>query len=295
MKKESRHLRRTLFAAIITLLVALAAMVTATFAWYIYNTTAHTTKVRMAAGSSVSLQISNAYDGNYGSSTLLDSFTGLLDPVSTNVIVTGADTPLFQKVDEFEQRGTTQNTLFAKIFKSAEAQDYYKTSLFIRAAGMDCGLYVADIGYRDADANLPISTAIRVGFVVHTPGRSGAVASQYIYAINPAGHNPEANYNTATGEEGYVLDSARTDGTTVRFPPFVPDNYAIYDEATGEAELKPASEKLCDLIADDAPVQVDVYIWLEGCDEDCTSSLGGATLKDVSLSFVGYIPEEKRQ
>ncbi|MEI2990669.1 MAG: hypothetical protein V8T85_03465 [Blautia faecicola] len=34
----------------------------ATYAWYVYNTGRHTTKVRMPAGTGINLQISNKYD-----------------------------------------------------------------------------------------------------------------------------------------------------------------------------------------------------------------------------------------
>lgn len=70
----------------------------ATYAWYVYNTGRHTTKVRMAAGTGINLQISNKYDDEtaYKSSTMLESFTGKLNPVSTNRIQDG-----FRKVFGF--------------------------------------------------------------------------------------------------------------------------------------------------------------------------------------------------
>ena len=94
-KEDSRQLRRRLTGAGVALLVAFFAVVSATYAWYIYNTGRHTTKVRMAAGAGANLQISNSYDGTYGSAAILDSFEGLT-PVSTNRISGG-----FQKVTKF--------------------------------------------------------------------------------------------------------------------------------------------------------------------------------------------------
>ena len=55
------------------MLLTLGAVVVSTYAWYVYNTGRHTTKVRMAAGAGINLQISNAYDGVYGSAAVLDS------------------------------------------------------------------------------------------------------------------------------------------------------------------------------------------------------------------------------
>ena len=39
------------------------------------------------------------------------------------------------------------------------------------------------------------------------------------------------------------------------------------------------------------PVEVEVYLWLEGCDLDCTWNLMGQTLKNLTLSFAGYAGE----
>ena len=65
-------------------------------------------------------------------------------------------------------------------------------------------------------------------------------------------------------------------------------------ETTGETTLKAKSTKLCTVTggsdgARGTPVQVDVYIWLEGCDEDCTSNLCDQTLQKLAISFAGMV------
>ena len=91
-------------------MVTLVAVVSATYAWYIYNTSRHTTNVRMAAGAGSNLQISNSYDGTYGSAAVLESFAGRLTPVSTNRISGG-----FQKVERFTEGSDSQPDLVASI------------------------------------------------------------------------------------------------------------------------------------------------------------------------------------
>ena len=83
---NTRHLRTRLTSAMFALLIALVAVAAATYAWYIYNTSRHTTKVKMAAGTGINIQISNTYDRDYGSAAVLNSFTGWLTPVSTDKI-----------------------------------------------------------------------------------------------------------------------------------------------------------------------------------------------------------------
>lgn len=287
---NTKSLRRRLTISILAVLVTLCAVVSATYAWYVYNTSRHTTDVRMAAGAGANLQISNSYSGEYGSAAVLDSFQGQLAPVSTNKITGG-----FQKASSFIVGEGGNLDLIADKFKSGDTKDYYHTSMYLRTNGGDTDIYLSDIGFEDSDEKVPISSAIRVGLVVHDPGKGQKVSSEYIFAISDK-KNPEAHYNTATGKEGYVLDSSKRDGTTVPFTPYTSEAYCIYDKDTGKVTLKKTSKKLCTISGDGSgkpgtPVQIEVYIWLEGCDEDCTVNLCGETLKKLAVSFAGVVQE----
>lgn len=284
---SKKNLKNRLTTGTVALLIALLAVVSATYAWYVYNTGRHTTKVRMAAGAGVNLQISNSYSGTYGSAAVLDSFTGRLNPVSTNRISGG-----FQKVIGFTNGTENQSNLVASLFGRGDYTDYYKTSLFLRTNGNPTDIYIADIGFEDSDSKNPISSAIRAGFVVHRIGRSQPADAEYIFAISDK-KNPKAEYNTAKGKEGDVLDCTKTDGITVPFTPYTSDAYCNYNKNTGEVVLKNGSLKLCTISGNSGsagePVQIDLYIWLEGCDEDCTNNLGSQTLKNLSVSFAGVV------
>lgn len=287
---NTKSLRRRLTISILVVIITLCAVVSATYAWYIYNTSRHTTDVRMAAGAGANLQISNSYSGEYGSAAVLESFKGQLEPVSTNKVTAG-----FQKATSFIVGQGGPDDLLAAGFDDSEARDYYHTSMYLRTNGNDTDIYLADIGFEDSDEKVPISSAIRVGLVVHEPGQNMPVSSEYIFAISDK-KNPEARYNTATGKEGYVLDGVKKNGTTVPFSPYTSDAYCIYDKNTGVVTLKKTSEKLCTITGDGSgkpgtPVQIEVYIWLEGCDEDCTVNLCGETLKKLAVSFAGIVQE----
>lgn len=269
-------------------MASLLVVVTATYAWYIYNTKGHTTDVRMAAGTGTNLQISSEYDTGYGSAAVLESFNGRLTPVSTDKIANG-----FQQAAGFTSGKEGQAGLVINFFKNSKPTDYYTTSLYLRTNGVATDVYIADIGFEDNDLENPISSAIRVGFVVHEPGSNGKAVSEYIFEISDM-KNPEAEYNTATGKEGYVLDSTKTDGTTVPFTPYNKDAYCKYDKNTGVVTLKENSLKLCTVEGNGngnpgTPVRVDVYIWLEGCDEDCVDNLCNETLEKLAVSFAGIV------
>ena len=287
---NAKRLKSRFTIGIAATLIAFIAVVSATYAWYIYNTGRHTTDVRMAAGAGANLQISNGYSGEYGSAAVLDSFNGQLVPVSTNSIEGG-----FQKAARFVAVGTGKYDMVADTLKKSDATEYYHTNMYLRTNGNPTDIYVSDIGYEDSDEKKPISSAIRVGLVVHEPGANGKVLGEYIFAISDK-KNPEADYNTATGREGYVLDSAKTDGTTVAFTPYTSAAYCSYNSDTGEVNLKKDSLKLCTISGNGqgkvgTPVRIEVYIWLEGCDEDCTANLCDETLKTLAVSFAGIVKE----
>ena len=286
---DSRSLRKKFHRMLITLLVAILAVGAVTYAWYIYNANRHITDVKMAAGTGVTFLISNEYDGDYKTNAGL-SFQGLLDPVSTDNVLNG-----FQKVTGFTG-GSTQSSLYASLFGPATHSDYYKTSLYLATSSLATDVYLSGIDYAEQDPANPISTALRVGLVAHEPGRDGAVTGQYIFELSSA-HNPEGRYNTLDGqgsdEDHRVLDSTRADGKTVVFTPLTSANYCEYDENTGKVTLTDRSTKICSLPAaakgarHSTPVKVDVYVWLEGCDPDCTNNLAATSLQSLALRFAG--------
>ena len=68
--------------------------------------------------------------------------------------------------------------------------------------------------------------------------------------------------------------------------------FCEYDNNTGAVTLKDGSLKLCTVSGsadgkNGEPVEIELYIWLEGCDEDCTSNLTDQTLKNLAVSFAG--------
>ncbi len=281
-KPSSLKLKRHLYIGFLSVFVTCAVCLGTTFAWYIYQTAGRTTKVRMAAGTSTYLQIAGSYDGNYSTNTVLENEKGILTPVSTDRIQNG-----FQEVVKFTDGKEGQPKLLASLFRDSGPTAYYRTSIFLRGIGDRQQVLINDIGFQDSSRENPISTAIRMGFLVHAPGENQPVESEYIFEINKE-KNPRAEYNTLTGQEGWVLDSTKKDGTTISFTPYSEQHYGSYDESTGNVTMRENSVVLTEVSSLTAPVEVEIYIWLEGCDEDCTANLGGTNLDKIAVSFVGY-------
>lgn len=281
--RDLQQLSRRFKRLLVTLIATALAAVMVTYAWYIYNANRHITDVKMAAGTGATFLISDEYNGEYKSNAGL-SFQGFLNPVSTDSIENG-----FQKVTGFTG-GTTQDSLLATFFGPAQRSDYYETTLYLATSSLPTDVYLADIRFDDIDKANPISTALRVGLVVHQPGENQPVVNQYVFELSQE-HNPQANYNTKNGKAGDVLDSTKTDGSTVTFTPLNSTNYCEYDEEAGKV-TKPGTKLVTlpaavDGASHSVPVQVDVYVWLEGCDEDCTNNLYGTSLASLALLFAG--------
>ena len=87
---SSKQLKRRLALAALAVAAVLLSITTATFAWYIFNTSARTTEVKMSAGSSVSLQIASKKDYDekgetaFGSATQMEPMENGLVGVSTD-------------------------------------------------------------------------------------------------------------------------------------------------------------------------------------------------------------------
>ena len=266
-------MRNKLFTSVLAVIIAVVSIGATTFAWYIYNTNARSTELKLAAGTSISLSISNKIDGDYASNTVLEDFEGRLNPVSTNKMQNG-----FQKVLGFTNGTATQSDLVANLFGEGEFSDYYKTSLFFKSESGTLNLAISDIKYEDKDADAPISTAIRVGFVVPSTNE------EFIFSINEE-KNPHSEYNTQKGEIGHVLDSTKTDGSTVAFESYTRSAYCEYDSSTGEVVVNENTLRI--MPVGQEPALLEVYLWLEGCDEDCTTSLSESVLKNIAVSFCG--------
>ena len=279
---DARSLQKQFNRMLATLLVALAAAGAVTYAWYIYNANRHITDVKMAAGTGVTFLISNEYDGEYKTNAGL-SFAGLLDPVSTDNVLNG-----FQKVTGFTG-GTTQDSLFASMFGTAEHSDYYKTSLYLATNSAATDVYLSGIDFTEQDSANPISTALRVGLVAYAPGQGDIVTGQYVFEVSDE-HNPQARYNTLDGKDA---DENEQNGAPVQFDQLTSANFCDYNEDTGVVSLKEATTKICSLPAAakganrSMPVRVDVYVWLEGCDPDCTNNLAATSLQSLALRFAG--------
>ncbi len=287
--EQSTALRRKLLGAAIFMLLALVTATVTTFAWYIYHTSGRTIEVTMTAGSSVSLQISNEADGDYGTSTRLrvgnDDQPVMLSPVSTDYIDTSAQDGGFKSARGFVDGDATRDYKLASVFGRADTADFYHTQLFLKTSyDGDLPIYVSQIG--ESGTGEKLAKALRVGLVVEGGG-------QFFFELDSepsaAGrYNTEQGYTPGAAYTGTVLDHTANDGSVVEIVTYDRDNMCSYDIETGKVTLKSGSVQICTVRGGSGPVKIDVYVWLEGCDPDCWSDIEGERFDNLSISFAGY-------
>ena len=104
---------------------------------------------------------------------------------------------------------------------------------------------------------------------------------EYIFAISDK-KNPQAEYNTAKGKEGDVLDCTKTDGklkpVAVTYPYIYATTYTdqnsqnwIATKVRKNYEVSSGTQKIASSVGYDG-VKMRVYIWMEGTDADCVNN-----------------------
>mgnify|MGYP004586375923 CR=1 FL=1 len=292
-----KSLKKQLMAAIAMVCVAAIALGTSTYAWFVNNTTVKAEKVDVTAKAANNLLITHGdgtTDANWGTVATLATYDSTnFSPVST----IGADS---YKVLDFYKDTTWKTDTDGKynaseFVKATAGTEYYKDTITLKAS-QKSNLYLDKETVFDIAAKTELATAnntattLRVALVVKGTGVS-TYDGAYIYQVDK--DNLTDSYNTtlltlnADGVKkaisganasadivGKNIDS--TDGvtkylyagTTNTAPNLAttPTNNAMATEFND-------ADVLYQFNAPDDTVTIDVYIWMEGCDNDCNSSV----------------------
>lgn len=268
VRMDTKALKKQMGAAIAMVLVAAVALGSATFAWFVNNTKVTAESVDVTAKSANTLLIS--HDGTAWGTT------ATFAPAESKKFVPVSST---SQLSFFKDKAwTTEATgeYNASAFEAAtEGTDYYKDSFKLKAS-QDCGLYLDTdtkfITTGDADVLKAMRLALKVG------------DSVFFYQVDANAIAGDGNsYNT-------TLKSLNADGVTTAISA---DNAAAAIGADNMLDSKVPSlsaslattpadsttlvdkddaKKLCDLTANQVK-NIDVYVWMEGCDFDCNSTV----------------------
>lgn len=276
---------KKLIPAICMLLISAVLMGTSTFAWFSMNTKVTVSSMTVKATASKNLLISSTQDGTYLARLVLTTKNEKLVPVSTGV----KPIPAFFKqdyvgsqmqADSYDRKNST--------FQAATTNDYVKETMWIKTTGADAKNLKANVTFTGGAEALDPS--LRVMFVVG--GTSGQA-----YLMEPV-TGADADYKaidsisyaqaTGTAVDGtyYYKDS---NGTKLDNQPAVGDDVSSYytqtvTETGANVTVSANNAIILTSLTADQAVQIDVYVWYEGQDENCKST-NAVTLDDTVFSI----------
>lgn len=281
-----KNFKKAMFFSVLTILICLAALMSATYAWFTSNQTVFTSRVEARTDSA---DIRLLVSGQGGS-----AFSGSGETAIVQVNSTRADNLMPVSTADLETFLYNANLAndYAKNFSPVEnEQHYYHGRIFIKAEAdgqntsslalyfdqtMSSGGLLAQSGESELLLN-----ASRLGIKFTDAG------TNHIFYLSES-ENPqnERKINTMVGgnvlEEGQVITLSGGNVTAVTDPAVAVSKYSISESGGG---ISLPGEPLIKMELNRV-YQMDIYFYLEGCDPDCTDavSLDGC---DLHLAFFG--------
>ncbi len=313
-----KNTKKQLFTAVAMLLVATVALGTATYAWFVNNAAVEVENMDFTASSSMALDIGVNKSGSnagtvttggisYGTVVSLADIKQIKDYSSFSAIslkpASADDAALKAGTFFYDKEWNTTNSA-VKTYEAVAASEIgpgmvKMVPLWFRSS-QDMKVWLASGSAVTASAGDPadkpgvdsdlIDRALRVSFV--TPSKT---LTTYAFPGDPAQAGKQVtgknyNYIASGGTAGQGVASATP---TPTFAPqtvvtsggftYVPNTSNVWDAAY-ESHLAGLEPVVQTKAGEDTLVLV--YIWLEGCDEDCVTAVSGGKV-DVKLNFIG--------
>ena len=268
VRMDTKALKKQMGAAIAMVLVAAVALGSATFAWFVNNTKVTAESVDVTAKSANTLLIS--HDGTAWGTTAAFASTQ-----SQNFVPVSSTSQLSFYKDKTWTTETSGEYNASAFELATEGADYYKDSFKVKAS-QDCGLYLDNDTKFTTQGDQDVLKAMRLALKIDD--------KVYFYQVDAVAIAGDGNsYNT-------TLKSLNADGVATAISA---ENAAAAIGAANMADSKVPSlqaslvtapvdsttlvnkdddKKLCDLTANQVK-NIDVYVWMEGCDFDCNSTV----------------------
>ena len=290
--KSVKTLKKQLGAAIAMVCVAAVALGSSTYAWFVTNTKVTAGKAEMTATAANTLLISAAGQNEWATSYDFTDTNTTFAPVSTVGTDDGTEFKFFKQKNWAKDSGQSNAITVNKVSEltNDEKADgttplYYKKSFDIKAS-QACKLYLDTETAFTATAGT-MNKTLRLALVVKDS--TGAYKKTVIYQVDKEANATNGNsYNTtlaSTGSNGIAkaVSAVGTDDavTSAALAVTVPTDNDIVSQgllATPDATngLNPTVgagvDTLYEFTGANDVCQITAYIWMEGCDYDCTNN-----------------------
>ena len=287
-------------------LVAAIALGSSPYAWFVSNTQVTATNVNLTAQTGYSLQIADGEKSGFGTTTELANALVTLRPASTIDLTNWYTSNAWGgngKVTSFT--ALTKNSTASKTDEGTYNDEgsntyvYYDT-VYLRA-GQASYIYLDNtatgLGYGEGfksftdgsftNAQKYLLQNLRIGLRVTQSTENGAnsgIINTYVYQLDGS------NTDTTVGGKNYITTSSNSaDGITyatkdesstdkVTFTNSTTGVPIIADQmvaGTADAMVTYSAENAAKAIANvqaNETVKVEIFIWMEGCDVNCTSA-----------------------
>ena len=291
--KSVKTLKKQLGAAIAMVCVAAVALGSSTYAWFVNNTRVTAGEFSATATTSNALEISD--DGN----TWLTSID-LTTNMNTWAPVSTTDMALFAKDTTWGKSNNNKGNVVTA-WEDATANTHYYTKTFYLKANQDCRVQLDANTKVQETTTAPngILNAMRIGFV---SGNEKVVYQIADTKVTAAASRRDTTEDTTdvdgitraikvtAGDSGnsYAVDATAftrtatitTDGSSGT----TTATGAIIAPATDNSSLGTANNSYVVDLTANTSTAVTVYIWLEGCDYDCVSSIAEGSIS-TTLEF----------
>ncbi len=322
MNRSSRQLKRQLIASIVSVCVALVALTSATYAWYVMNNKVEgTTTTISATTNGFILQIAEASKGaqHGGNDMSLTASTegGRISPSSTDDMknwyvcagwngegkVTSYISPEFSKDGKPGQYGDEKDPHYAYIKSEYILYTITETGLAdVYLEDSKTGPIVVTTNGDPTTDTIPKS--MRVGITVQQLDENGEESSVEELKMVYAPYAETGKGNDSEAIDGWSCIKPDADGvlrpTQVTYPYIYAKTYTDQKgkgwtaTKNGEAyEVAPGTEKIASRVGYNG-VKVRVYIWMEGTDADCVNNEAAedTATYDVAVHFAGVAAGE---
>lgn len=286
-----KSLKKQLMAAIAMVCVAAIALGTSTYAWFVNNTRVTAGEFSATATTSNALEISD--DGN----TWLTSID-LTKDMNTWAPVSTTDMALFAKDATWGKSNHDKGNVVTA-WEDATANTHYYTKTFYLKANQDCRVQLdANTLLRETTTTKNgILNAMRIGFVsgdekvvyqitdtnvsaaasrrdtTEDTNAVDGIAKAIKVTADGSGANTYAVADTAFTRTATITTNGATGVTTA--------NDALIAPSTDNSNLGTANDKYVVELTANTAKEVTVYIWLEGCDYDCVSSIAEGSISTM--------------
>ena len=324
MNRSSKQLKRQLIASIVSVCVALVALTSATYAWYVVNNKVEgTTTTISATTNGFILQIATAEDGaqHGGNNLSLAASTegGKISPSSTDDIRNWYVSQGWNsegKVTSYMRPDFVNNGRPGQYGIAADPHYAYIKSEYVLYTVNQSGY--ADV-YLDASEGSPVEVttngtattdtipkSMRVGITVQRMDNDGNDDGEEVLKVVYAPYEEKADSrgNDANSIGGWSCIGVGDDGELKPVPVTYPYIYATtYTDQNGKGwtatkkgeayEVAPGTEKIASRVGYNG-VKVRVYIWMEGTDADCVNNEAAedTATYDVAVHFAGVAAGE---